>query len=184
MAYTEIDKQHYFNVYELIQRYGGRMPFYNHLRSLSVSERKEFQTASQNIRGFKSRDYLVKAHQGLIIFTLLKKKASIDLTKELIQSGNISLLRAIETYNPYKNIPFASFCSKILAFCVYDQVLENMHIKLPHRIKKLAELLYNESLSTPDQKYYDLGYTINELACAKNHRYPITFLTPQITESL
>lgn len=71
---------------------------------LSIEEQKQLVCAYQN-GDMEARDILIKANQRLVVKVASRYKERVQHLDflDLIQEGNIGLMRALETYNPEKS---------------------------------------------------------------------------------
>lgn len=68
----------------------------------------------------ETRNYLITKNQGLVYYVIYKKfyNTSYDLD-DLIQIGNIGLIKAINTFDVSKNVKFSTYATK----CIKTEIL-------------------------------------------------------------
>ena len=88
------------------------------LKPLSAQEEKSCLDAYQ--RGdTKARDILVERNLRLVAHVVKKYQGLPDDLDDLISIGTIGLIKAINTFNPVKNIKLATYASR----CIENEIL-------------------------------------------------------------
>ena len=89
----------------------------------------------------EAKQALIEHNLRLVIYIARKYESSNNLnnTEDLISIGTIGLIKAINTYNPEKNIKLATYASR----CIENEIL--MHLR--HQNRRKQEISLDEPLN-------------------------------------
>ena len=101
------------------------------------AEQKIMQELSQGNNS--NRDLLITHNLRLVVYIAKKFESKTTSTEDLVSIGTIGLMKAVKTFNPEKNIKFATYASR----CIENEIL--MHLRKVNNSKH--ELSFDEPLS-------------------------------------
>lgn len=90
-----------------------------------------------------ARDRLIEHNLRLVAHITKKYYAQCDDTDDLISIGTIGLIKAINTFNPEKNVRLATYASR----CIENEIL--MYLRSMRR--KVSEVSLTEALESDDE---------------------------------
>ena len=90
-----------------------------------------------------ARDRLIEHNLRLVAHITKKYYAQCDDTADLISIGTIGLIKAINTFNPEKNVRLATYASR----CIENEIL--MYLRSMRR--KVSEVSLTEALESDDE---------------------------------
>lgn len=90
-----------------------------------------------------ARDRLIEHNLRLVAHITKKYYAQCDETDDLISIGTIGLIKAINTFNPEKNVRLATYASR----CIENEIL--MYLRSMRR--KVSEVSLTEALESDDE---------------------------------
>lgn len=85
------------------------------------------------------RDLLIIHNLRLVVYIAKKFDGCVTSTEDLVSIGTIGLMKAVKTFNPEKNIKFATYASR----CIENEIL--MHLRKINNSK--TEMSFDEPLS-------------------------------------
>lgn len=85
------------------------------------------------------KDLLITHNLRLVVYIAKKFDSCATSTEDLISIGTIGLMKAVKTFNPNKNIKFATYASR----CIENEIL--MHLRKVNNSK--FEMSFDEPLS-------------------------------------
>ena len=85
------------------------------------------------------RDLLITQNLRLVVYIAKKFDGCATSTEDLVSIGTIGLMKAVKTFNPDKNIKFATYASR----CIENEIL--MHLRKVNNAKH--EMSFDEPLS-------------------------------------
>ncbi len=88
----------------------------------------------------KARDELIEHNLRLVVYIAKKFDGSVPDTSDLISIGAMGLIKAVNNYNPDKNIKLATYASR----CIENEIL--MHLRKVSRRK--CEISLDEPVNT------------------------------------
>lgn len=88
----------------------------------------------------KARDELIEHNLRLVVYIAKKFDGSVPDTQDLISIGAMGLIKAVNNYDPEKNIKLATFASR----CIENEIL--MHLRKVSRRK--CEVSLDEPVNT------------------------------------
>lgn len=88
----------------------------------------------------KARDELIEHNLRLVVYIAKKFDGSVPDTQDLISIGAMGLIKAVNNYDPEKNIKLATFASR----CIENEIL--MHLRKVSRRK--CEVSLDEPINT------------------------------------
>ena len=86
-----------------------------------------------------NRELLILHNLRLVVYIAKKFESKTASTEDLISIGSIGLMKAVKTFNPDKNIKFATYASR----CIENEIL--MHLRKISNQK--SEMSFDEPLS-------------------------------------
>lgn len=105
---------------------------------LTKEEEETVMTELKN--GDESHKELLITHNlRLVVYIAKKFDGCVTSTEDLISIGTIGLMKAVKTFNPNKNIKFATYASR----CIENEIL--MHLRKVNNSK--FEMSFDEPLS-------------------------------------
>ena len=108
---------------------------------LSIEEENEIiKNIRNNIEVVEMKKKLVERNLRLVVYIAKKYEKSVVGIEDIISIGTIGLMKAINTFNPDKNIKLATYASR----CIENEIL--MFLRRNNRIK--AEVSIDEPLNT------------------------------------
>lgn len=102
--------------------------------------KEEEQFHLQNIKTEESRRVLIEHNLRLVVYIARKFENTGIGIEDLISIGTIGLIKAINTFNPEKNIKLATYASR----CVENEIL--MYLRKNSNVRQ--EISINEPLNT------------------------------------
>lgn len=111
-------------------------------------------------KGEKDRDILLKSNQSLVVSVAQKYKNRWMPLEDLIQEGNIGLIKAVEKYDPYHGERFSTYATwwikQSIRRAINEQayiirIPENTYNRLP-KFNKIDKNLTNELMRSPTNK--------------------------------
>ena len=115
---------------------GGSFP-----KPLTAQEEREALLAWKS-GDFEARDRLIEHNLRLVAHITKKYFAQCDDTDDLISIGTIGLIKAINTYDPEKNVKLATYASR----CIENEIL--MYLRASRR--RATELSLTEALEADE----------------------------------
>ena len=108
---------------------------------LSPAEEKQWLQKLQGEEGEakKARDVLIEHNLRLVVYISKKFENTGILVEDLISIGTIGLMKAINTFNPEKNIKLATYASR----CIENEIL--MYLRRNQKIR--TEVSIDEPLN-------------------------------------
>lgn len=88
----------------------------------------------------KARDELIEHNLRLVVYIAKKFEGSVPDTQDLVSIGAMGLIKAVNNYDPEKNIKLATFASR----CIENEIL--MHLRKVSRRK--CEVSLDEPVNT------------------------------------
>lgn len=87
--------------------------YFREIRGKKILDSKEQVELAKKIEttGIAARNELVKANLALVVSVAKKYQGRGIELEDLIQEGNIGLIKATELYNPYMNIKFSTYAN-------------------------------------------------------------------------
>lgn len=85
------------------------------------------------------RELLITHNLRLVVYIAKKFDGCVTSTEDLVSIGTIGLMKAVKTFNPEKNIKFATYASR----CIENEIL--MHLRKVNNAK--FEMSFDEPLS-------------------------------------
>ena len=87
--------------------------YFREIRGKKILDGKEQMELAKKIEttGIAARNELVKANLALVVSVAKKYQGRGIELEDLIQEGNIGLIKATELYNPYMNIKFSTYAN-------------------------------------------------------------------------
>ena len=82
---------------------------------------------------------LITHNLRLVVYIAKKFESKTTTTEDLVSIGTIGLMKAVKTFNPDKNIKFATYASR----CIENEIL--MHLRKVNNMK--VEMSFDEPLS-------------------------------------
>lgn len=103
--------------------------------------KEEEETVMNELRegNEKHKELLITHNLRLVVYIAKKFEGSATSTEDLISIGTIGLMKAVKTFNPNKNIKFATYASR----CIENEIL--MHLRKVNNSK--FEMSFDEPLS-------------------------------------
>ncbi len=103
--------------------------------------KEEEETVMNELRegNEKHKELLITHNLRLVVYIAKKFDGSATSTEDLISIGTIGLMKAVKTFNPNKNIKFATYASR----CIENEIL--MHLRKVNNSK--FEMSFDEPLS-------------------------------------
>lgn len=103
--------------------------------------KEEEETVMSELRegNEKHKELLITHNLRLVVYIAKKFEGSATSTEDLISIGTIGLMKAVKTFNPNKNIKFATYASR----CIENEIL--MHLRKVNNSK--FEMSFDEPLS-------------------------------------
>lgn len=111
-------------------------------KPLTADEEREALTAWRS-GDASARDRLIEHNLRLVAHITKKYYAQCDDTDDLISIGTIGLIKAINTFNPEKNVRLATYASR----CIENEIL--MYLRSMRR--KVSEVSLTEALESDDE---------------------------------
>ena len=81
----------------------------------------------------EARAKLIEHNLRLVVYIAKKFENTAAQTEDLVSVGTIGLIKAINTFNPEKNIKLATYASR----CIENEIL--MHLRKTSKLKKLRK---------------------------------------------
>lgn len=141
----------------------------------------------------EARTKLAEANLRLVVKIARSYAHSSGNLVDLIQEGNLGLLKAVEKYDWRKNVRFSTYAAWWIRQSIVRALAKNRsHIKLPHRkeelLKKARHTIYNYVLehgSEPDHDYIaeQLGVNRRDLELVLSSGDPVVSLDWEEEES-
>ena len=102
--------------------------FVSYIRSKSFElplshHEEQFYLAKKLTGDLQARDILIERNLRLVAHIAKKYENQKDLQEDLISIGTIGLIKAVDSFNPDKNIKLATYASR----CIEDEIL--MHLR-------------------------------------------------------
>ena len=88
-----------------------------------------------------ARDTLIKSNLRLVVAIAQKYKGGTTTVNDLIQEGNMGLVKAVERYDPDKGIRFAVYATYWIRQAMSRAIIENRTIHLPVNVSELIHQL-------------------------------------------
>lgn len=87
--------------------------YFREIRGKKILDGKEQMELAKKIEttGIAARNELIKANLALVVSVAKKYQGRGVELEDLIQEGNIGLIKATELYNPYMNIKFSTYAN-------------------------------------------------------------------------
>lgn len=103
--------------------------------------KEEEETVMDELRSGDNthRDLLIIHNLRLVVYIAKKFDGCVTSTEDLVSIGTIGLMKAVKTFNPEKNIKFATYASR----CIENEIL--MHLRKINNSK--TEMSFDEPLS-------------------------------------
>lgn len=106
-----------------------------------LSEKKEREYIERSAKGdIEARNILVEHNLRLVAHIIKKYYGTQSEQDDLVSIGTIGLIKAINTYNPDKNIKLSSYASR----CIENEIL--MHFR--YAKKSAQDISLNETIDT------------------------------------
>ncbi|MCQ2513732.1 MAG: RNA polymerase sporulation sigma factor SigK [Ruminococcus sp.] len=106
-----------------------------------LSEKKEHEYLERSAKGdIEARNILVEHNLRLVAHIIKKYYGTQSEQDDLVSIGTIGLIKAINTYNPDKNIKLSSYASR----CIENEIL--MHFR--YAKKSAQDISLNETIDT------------------------------------
>lgn len=86
-----------------------------------------------------NKELLITHNLRLVVYIAKKFESKTTTTEDLVSIGTIGLMKAVKTFNPDKNIKFATYASR----CIENEIL--MHLRKVNNMK--VEMSFDEPLS-------------------------------------
>lgn len=103
--------------------------------------KEEEETVMEELRlgNETHRELLITHNLRLVVYIAKKFDGCVTSTEDLVSIGTIGLMKAVKTFNPEKNIKFATYASR----CIENEIL--MHLRKVNNAK--FEMSFDEPLS-------------------------------------
>ncbi|MCF0108217.1 MAG: sigma-70 family RNA polymerase sigma factor [Bacilli bacterium] len=91
----------------------------------------------------EAKDRLIKSNLKIVVGLAFKGKSAfpkIDVM-DLIQSGNLGLLNALEYYDPEQNVKFSTFATYWVKKCINDEIADRSQITVPQHTRYICSLI-------------------------------------------
>ena len=160
-------------------------------RPLKKSQQRKLQEAIE--RGYSAREELVRANARLII-SIAKRYQNLGLPlMDLIQEGNIGLLRAIDRFEPSRNLRLSTYATWWVRQAINRAVAnQGRSIRLPaylqdrlHKMHRVSQELEQELGRTPNDE--ELANTLDvspaDITSMRSAAIPVVSLDEPISES-
>lgn len=138
-----IVKKEYFKLRAKIFDYDGGIFYIGGSESLPppLSQSEELKLLSQlTPENTEVKKVLIERNLRLVVYVAKKFENTGINIEDLISIGSIGLIKAINTFNPQKNIKLATYSSR----CIENEIL--MYLRKNHNIK--SEISIDEPLNT------------------------------------
>ena len=108
-------------------------------RPLSTADEKKYLKLFKEENDLKAKDLLIK-HNLRLVAHIVKKYQGSEETDDLISTGTIGLIKAINTYDESKGVQLATYSAR----CIENEIL--MYLRRTARLK--TEVSFDEPLNT------------------------------------
>ncbi len=103
---------------------------------------KEFDEATKNLLdeyrltgSMRIRDEIVAMNQGLVL-SVASRYERIGELDDLIQEGNIGLIKVVESFDPSREVLFATYAVPVIDGTIRNSLRDKMHtVKIPRHIQ-------------------------------------------------
>jgi len=153
------------SLFDLFKRKEGNYFIYGESLAAPFSPEEERAVMARLVAGEeKAKDEIVEHNLRLVVYIAKKYEASVADIGDLVSVGAMGLLKAVNSFDPTKNIKFATFASR----CIENEILmylrkivkKKCEVSLDEPINVDAEgneLLLSDVVGTePDSVYKDL----------------------------
>ena len=98
-------------------------------------------------RNIKIRNQIINANMALVVHVANKMVYNCRIPKDdLIQTGTLGLIKAVEGFNPKRNIPFSSYAFKFIHGEILHFIRDKSRmVKIPREIQELHQKIKNHS---------------------------------------
>ena len=110
---------------------------------LSREEESELARAWKEERNEQALHSLTEAHLRLVISVASKYRRYGLAFGDLIQEGNIGLMKAAERFDPERDVRFSTYCTWWIRSCIQDYVLRNWSIVRTGTTSAQKSLFFN-----------------------------------------
>ncbi len=138
-----------------------------------LTKQQEFELAEKIRKGDRiARETFIKSNLRLVVAIARNYQGSQLTLNDLIQEGNIGLLKAVNRFDPAKGIRFASYGQYWIRQAISRAITQNHVIYLPanlgetlQQLKRVQKKLEQELEDTPDNKRIaeEMGITEREV---------------------
>ena len=81
----------------------------------------------------EKRDLVFERNTGLVFSVIHKNFSNYKNREDLIQTGYVGLLKAIDSFNPIKGVKFSTYATRCILNEIYNYVLKDSTVKIPNR---------------------------------------------------
>jgi RNA polymerase primary sigma factor len=159
-------------------------------KRLAVSTQKKLQESIE--RGIEAREELVRANARLVI-SIAKRYQNLGLPlMDLIQEGNIGLMRAIDRFEPSRGLRLSTYATWWVRQAINRAVAnQGRAIRLPaylqdrmHKMYRVAHEMEQELGRTPsdDELASNLEVTPEDIQSMRSAAVPVTSLDEPLSE--
>lgn len=147
-------KQEAIGRVDSLQRYMqevGRYPM------LTSEEEERFARHYQKFQDKESAQSLVLANLRLVVRIAMEYRSAFNNMLDLIQEGNIGLMRAVEKYDVEKNVRFSSYAAWWVRAYILKFIIDNYRLVKVGTTQAQKKLFFN--LIKEKEKIEKLGFT-------------------------
>lgn len=134
-------------------------------RLLSREEEKEIATAAIN-GDKKSLDTLIQSNLLLVVKIAHEYRAIFNNLNDLIQEGNVGLLRSVDKYDPSRGYRFSTYAGWWIRSMILRYIFNNSHMIKPGTTNEQKKLFYN--LRKEQKRLESLGIDADTATIAQN----------------
>lgn len=132
-----------------------------------LTKEEEKEVAIRAINGEKkANDRLVEANLLLVVKIAHEYKTVFNNLSDLIQEGNIGLLRSVKKYDPSKGYRFSTYAGWWIRSMMLRYIFNNSHMIKPGTTNEHKKLFYN--LRKEQKRLEDLGIVADPTIIAQN----------------
>ena len=148
-----------------------------------ISEKEEIELGKEvyHKKDVDAAKKLVLSHLRFVVFVAKKYKNYGLPLEDLIQEGNIGLMKAIQNFNPYKGVRLAAFAIYYIKHEIHEFIIRNWKIVKVATTKAQRKLFFNlrsmkKSLTHSSEKERheiakELNVTIEEVRTMEQRMY-------------
>ena len=95
---------------------------------LSSKEEKELAIDYCDNNNTESREKLINHNLRLVLASTIRLKGWANQAADLIQEGNIGLIRAVDKFDPYRNVPLSSYAWRWIRAFQFKFIINNANL--------------------------------------------------------